>query len=115
MSIRNSLQELVDQILNDSGLLSDCRRANLFVIAHHHYIVTQVKCNQGHYVALAGLIDNDYVKARRSWIKVLHHSGKGHDPNRNGAPTLCHLMRRFRTQTGRAYTGALADLSYGVQ
>ncbi len=77
--------------------------------------MTQIKCYEGHYVALARFIDNDYVKARLCWIKVLDHSRERHDPDRDGAPALRHLVGRLRTQTRRPYAGALADLSYGVE
>src|SRR4029077_13217725 len=74
-----------------------------------------VKCNQSHDVALTGFIDNDHVKTRLSWIKVFDHSGEGHDPDRDGAPTLRHLMSRLHAQTRRTKTCALADLPYGVE
>src|SRR6266481_1534594 len=115
MSVRNSLQELVDQILNNDALLSDSGRADLFVIAHHHHVVTHVQCCEGHHVALARFINNDYVKARLCRIKVLDHPREGHDPDRNGVPALRHLMGRLGTQARRTYTGALADLSYSVE
>ena len=115
MSVGNSPQELIDQILNDGGLLSDRGRADLFVVADHNHAVTQVKRNQGHYVALAGFIDNDYIKTRLSGIKVLDHPGEGHDPDRDGTPALGHFMGRLRTQARGTYTGALADLPYGVE
>src|SRR5258705_8096595 len=115
MSVRNSLQKLVDQILNYGGFLSNCGRADLFVIANYYHAVTQIKRYEGHHVALARFIDNDYVEARLCRIKVLDHSGERHDPNRNGAPALGHLVGGLRAQTRRPYAGALANLSYGVE
>src|SRR5579864_1531227 len=115
MCVRDALEELVNQILNYGGFLSHRGRADLFMVPDNNDVVTQVKCNQSHHVALTGFIDNHYIKARLSWMKVLDHSGEGHDPDRNGAPTLRHLMCRLHTQTRRTYTCALADLPYSVE
>src|SRR6267143_1046673 len=115
MRVRNALQELVNQVLNYSGFLSDRGRADLFMVADNNDVVTQVECYEGHDVALTGFIDNDHIKTRLSWIKVLDHSREGHDPDRNGAPTLRHLMGRLDAQTRRTYPSTLADLPYGVE
>src|SRR6266436_6592985 len=115
MRVRNALEELVNQILNYSDFLSDRGRADLFMVSDDNDVMTQVKCNESHDVALTGFIDNDHIKTRLSWIKVLDHSGEGHDPDRNGAPTLRHFMGRLHAQTRRTKTCALADLPYGVE
>src|ERR1700756_2611580 len=115
MRVRNALEELVNQVLNYSSFLSDRGRADLFMVADNNDVVTQVKCNESHDIALTGFIDNDDIKTRLSWIKVLDHSRERHHPDRNGAPTLRHLIGRLHTQTRRSYTCALADLPYGVE
>ena len=115
MCVRDALEELVNQILNYGGFLSHRGWADLFMVSDNNDVVTQVKCNESHHVALTGFIDNHYIKARFPWIKVLDHSGEGHDPDRNGAPTLRHFVCRLHTQPRRTYTCALADLPYGVE
>src|SRR5579864_985713 len=85
------------------------------MVSDNNDVMTQVKCDESHDVALTGFIDNDDIKTRFSWIKVLDHSGEGHDPDWHGAPTLRHLMGRLHAQTRRTKTGALADLPDGVE
>ena len=63
MGIRNSLQELVDEILNYGGLLSDRGGADLLMVTDYNDVATQVKRYEGHDVALTGFINNHCVEA----------------------------------------------------
>src|SRR5215468_1042184 len=115
MGIRNSLQELVDEILNYRGFLTNRGGADLLVIADDNNVATKVKCDQSHDVALTGFINNDCVKACLPRIEVLDHSREGHDPDRNGTPALGHFTGRLGTQTWSTYAGALTDFAYGIE
>src|SRR5215467_9380501 len=108
MAVRNPLQELVDEILNNGRFLSHRGGADLLVVAHDNDVPAQVKRHQSHNITLTGFINDYGVKARFSRVKILHHPGEGHDPYGNGAPAIGHLAGGLGTQTWSAHTGALA-------
>src|SRR6266568_138340 len=108
-------QVLEDEVLNDAQVLADRRGADLFVVADHEDRFSEIKCDQGHDVALAGFIDNQDVEARDAGIKIFDHAGKRHDPDGNGAAALTHFSGGFRAQQGYAHAVPFANAADGVE
>src|SRR2546425_8725288 len=108
-------QVLEDEVLNDAQVLADRRGADLFVVADHEDRFSEIKCDQGHDVALAGFIDNQDVEARDAGIKIFDHAGKRHDPDGNGAAALAHFSGAFRAQQGDAHAVPFANAADGVE
>src|SRR5690242_13641939 len=115
IGVGNARQVLENEILNDAEILTDCRRADLFVVTDDEDSLAKIKSGERHDVALAGFVNDDNVEARVAGIEIFHHARERHDPDRNGAATLGHFSGRLRAQQANANPVALADSSDGVE
>src|SRR2546429_6734338 len=115
IGVRDALQVLKDEVLNDAEILADRGRADLFVVADDQHGFAEIKRGQRHYIALAGLVDDHDVEPCQTGIEVLDDSRERHDPDGNGAATLGHLSGGFRAQQRDANAVALADSANGIE
>src|SRR6516162_7493522 len=115
IGVRDALQVLKDEVLNDAEILADSRRADLFVVPDDEHGFAEIEGRQRHDVALAGLVDDDHVEPCQTRIEILDDSRERHDPDRNGAATLGHLSGGFRAKQRNANAVALADSANGVE
>src|ERR1700740_2944386 len=102
-------------MLHHAQILPNGRGADLLVVTDNESSSAEVKSDQGHHIALAGFIDDNYVEARAPWIEVFDYPRKRHDPHRNGPPTLSHLPGRFGAQERHADSMPLADTADRVE
>src|SRR4029077_17550291 len=109
IGIRDSAEILEDEVLDHAQILADGRRADLLVVADDEHRFAQVQGDQGHYVALAGFVDDDNVETTSGAVKGFDHAGKRHDPGGNCAAAVAHFSGRFGAQKGNANSVTFAD------
>jgi len=115
IGIGDTCEVLEDEVLNDAQVLTDRGGADLFVVADNEDGFSQVERDESHDIALAGFVDDDYVKAGDARVEIFNDAGKRHHPDGNGAAAFGHFSGCFGTQERNANAVAFADAANGVQ
>src|ERR1700677_410184 len=92
MRIGNTLQELIDQILNNSDFLTNRRGTYLFMVSDDDDFLAQVERDECHNVALTGFVDDDNIESRFTGIKIFDDAGERHNPNGHRPAAIRHLL-----------------------
>src|SRR5258708_33476924 len=115
IGIGDTREVLEDKILNDAEVLTDGGGAYLLVVAHNKDGFSQIERDESHDIALAGLVNDDDVKARDTRVEIFNDAGKRHHPDGNRAAAFGHFSGRLGTQERNTNAVAFADAANGVQ
>src|SRR5215472_7696464 len=115
VGVGNAGEVLEDEVLNDAQVLADGGGADLFVVADDKHGFAEIERDEGHDVALAGLVNNDHVKTRGMRIKIFHNARERHDPDGNSAAAFGHFASGLGAQQSDAHAVAFANAANGIE
>jgi hypothetical protein len=114
-AVRDIANVLRDELLNGDIVLPYGIRTDLFGVAHHQDLLTEIKGNEGHDVALACFIDDHDIESGFMRIKIFYDAGERHDPNRYRGASEFHLPPGLRHEARGSLAGALPDFLHGEE